>query len=44
VLCADSRRHQLIAAQVELYPIFVTSQYSSTNLYQVSYHIQSLFF
>jgi hypothetical protein len=28
-----------VAAQLGLYPI-VTSQYSSTTLYQVSYHIQ----
>ena len=31
------------ALQVGLYPI-ITSQYSSTALYQVSYHIRSLFF
>jgi hypothetical protein len=30
-------------AQVGLYPI-VTSQYSSTTSYRVSYHIRSLFF
>ena len=29
--------------QVGLYPI-ITSQYSSTTVYQVSYHIQSLVF
>jgi hypothetical protein len=32
-----------IGYQVGLYPI-VTSQYSSTTLYQVSYYIQWLFF
>ena len=43
---AALRRGQAIRdafIQVGLYPI-VTSQYSSTTLYKVSYHIQSLFF
>jgi hypothetical protein len=32
-----------MAVELGLYPI-VTSQYSSTTLYQISYHIQYLFF
>jgi hypothetical protein len=34
---------QHVAARLGFYPI-VNSQYSSTTLYQLSYHIQSLFF
>ena len=43
----DRLGHALAASplgdQVGLYPI-VTFQYSATTLYQVSYHIQHLFF
>jgi hypothetical protein len=38
-----SRTHALVEAVLGLYPI-VTFEYSSTALYQVSYHIQHLFF
>ena len=41
-ICKDMAQAILIA-QVGLYPI-VTFQYSSTTLYQVSYHIRYLFF
>ena len=40
---AAPRGAQLFAEAVGLYPI-VTFQYSSTTSYQVSYHIQYLFF
>ena len=35
--------HAWLEVKLGLSPI-VTSQYSSTALYQISYHIQSLFF
>ena len=39
----EAARVEAAAARLGSYPI-VTFQYSSTTLYQVSYHIQYLFF
>ena len=39
----EERLHAWLEVKLGLSPI-VTSQYSSTALYQVPYHIQSLFF
>ena len=43
VAVGDRRAVEAREVHLELYPI-VTSQYSTPTSYQVSYHIQSLFF